>query len=229
MDDDINLVVMLTHDDKTVHNAYEIFDKCKNSKAKFWGFKEAPLPLEEMKRLYAYMKECGKTTVLEVVEYTEKECMEGAKMAVECGCDILMGTMYFDSINEFCKAHNLKYMPFIGKVIERPSILEGNIDDMINEANEYLKKGVYGFDLLGYRYTGDAVELNRKFVEQVNAPVCIAGSVNSYKRLNELKSAHPWAFTIGGAFFEEKFGQDFSEQINNVCDYIESKDFCFSK
>jgi len=40
---------------------------------------------------------------LEVVAYTEKECIEGAKMAVECGCDILMGTIFFDSVNELCK------------------------------------------------------------------------------------------------------------------------------
>ena len=36
---------MLTHNDKTVNNAYEIFEKCKNSKAEYYGFKEEPLPL----------------------------------------------------------------------------------------------------------------------------------------------------------------------------------------
>lgn len=221
MDNGLNLIVMLTHNDKTVSNAYEIFEQCKNSKAKFFGFKEEPLPLEEMKKLYRYMKNCGKKTVLEVVAYTEKEGLEGAKMALECKCDILMGTMYFDSINEFCKENNLKYMPFVGKVIERPSILDGTIDDMISEANKLLKKGVYGFDLLGYRFTGNATKLNKKFVSQVNAPVCIAGSVNSYRRLDELKNANPWAFTIGGAFFENKFGKDFNEQINKVCEYME--------
>lgn len=221
MDNNLNLIVMLTHNDKTVKNAYEIFEQCKNSKAEFWGFKEEPLPLEEMKKLYKYMKSCGKKTVLEVVTYTEKEGLEGAKMAVECECDILMGTIYFDSINEFCQKNNLKYMPFVGKVIERPSILEGTIEDIINEANKLLEKGVYGFDLLGYRFTGDAIELNKKFVSQVKAPVCIAGSVNSYKRLDELKNANPWAFTIGGAFFENKFGNDFCEQINKVCEYME--------
>lgn len=220
MEDKLNLVVMLTHNDKTVNNAYEIFEKCKNSKAKYYGFKEEPLPLEEMKKLYSYMKKCGKRTVLEVVAYTEEEGLKGAKMALECECDFLMGTMYYDSINRFCKENNLKYMPFVGKVVERPSILEGNIDDIINEANELLKKGVYGFDLLGYRFTGNATELNKKFIAEVNAPVCIAGSINSYNRLDELKNANPWAFTIGGAFFENKFGNDFTEQINNVCEYI---------
>ena len=220
MKNSLNLIVMLTHNDKTVKNAYDIFDKCKNSKAEFWGFKEEPLPLKEMKELYSYMKSCGKTTFLEVVAYSEKEGLEWAKKAVECGCDYLMGTIFTDSINEFCKEHSLKYMPFVGQVIERPSILEGNIDDIINEAKEYLNKGVYGFDLLGYRYTGDAVLLNKRFVEEVNAPVCIAGSVNSYQRLDELKEDNPWAFTIGGAFFEQKFGDEFPQQIDRVCDYI---------
>lgn len=221
MENDMNLVVMLTHNDKTVNNAYEIFEQCKDSKAKFWGFKEEPLDIEEMKKLYRSMKNAGKTTVLEVVAYSEEEGLKGAKMAVECGCDILMGTMYYDSINEYCKEHNLKYMPFIGKVKERPSILEGEIDEMVNEANSYLNKGVYGFDLLGYRFVGDATKLNKEFVSKVNAPVCIAGSINSYERLDELKDSNPWAFTIGGAFFENKFDGNFAEQINKVCDYIQ--------
>ncbi|WP_455042598.1 hypothetical protein [Leptotrichia buccalis] len=220
MKNSLNLIVMLTHNDETVNNAHEIFEKCKNSDAKFWGFKEKSLPIEQMKNLYKYMKECGKTTFLEVVEYTEKEGLEGAKLALECGCDILMGTVFFDSINEFCKKNNLRYMPFVGKVTERPSILEGEIDEIIKEANEYLKKGVYGFDLLGYRYTGNAVELNERFVLEVNAPVCIAGSVNGYERLDELKNINPWSFTIGSAFFENKFDGSFEEQINKVCEYV---------
>ena len=216
------LIVMLTHNDRTVKNAYEVFESSKNSKAKFWGFKEEGVPVDEMKRLYAYMKSCGKTTFLEVVAYTEEECLDGAKMAVECGVDILMGTLYFDSINEYCKKNNLKYMPFVGKITGRPSILEGTIEGIIEEANALLMKGVYGFDLLGYRYTGDAVELNKRFVAGVDAPVCLAGSVNNYKRLDEVKAANSWAFTIGGAFFENKFDGTFAEQIDKVVSYMEA-------
>ena len=222
MNNNPELIVMLTYNDCTVENAEKIFNECKNSKAQFWGFKEKPLPINKMKELYSYMKKCGKTTFLEVVEYTEDECLEGAKTAVECGCDILMGTMFFDSVNDYCKAHNLKYMPFVGQVTERPSILNGNVKDMIKEANECLKRGVYGFDLLGYRYTGDATALNKEFVSQVNAPVCLAGSIDSYKRLDEVKDAAPWTFTIGSAFFENKFDGTFSEQINKVCDYMKN-------
>lgn len=215
------LIVMLTHNDHTVKNASEIFESCKNSKAQYWGFKEKPLPISEMKSLFSRMKSCGKTTFLEVVEYDEESGLHGAKIAKECGCDILMGTVFFDSINQFCKENNMKYMPFVGQITNRPSILEGSIEDMISEAKEYLAKGVYGFDLLGYRYTGDPVKLNNAFVQAIEAPVCLAGSVDSYERLDEVIEANPWAFTVGSAFFDEKFGTDFHKQINNVCNYIE--------
>ena len=215
------LIVMLTHNDHTVENASEIFESCKNSKAQYWGFKEKPLPISEMKSLFSRMKSCGKTTFLEVVEYDEESGLQGAKIAKECGCDILMGTVFFDSINQFCKENNMKYMPFVGQITNRPSILEGSIEDMISEAKEYLAKGVYGFDLLGYRYTGDPVELNNAFVQAIEAPVYLAGSIDSYERLDEVIEANPWAFTVGSAFFEEKFGTDIHEQINNVCNYIE--------
>ena len=215
------LIVMLTHNDHTVENASEIFESCKNSKAQYWGFKEKPLPISEMKSLFSRMKSCGKTTFLEVVEYDEESGLHGAKIAKECGCDILMGTVFFDSINQFCKENNMKYMPFVGQITNRPSILEGSIEDMISEAKEYLAKGVYGFDLLGYRYTGDPVKLNNAFVQAIEAPVCLAGSVDSYERLDEVIEANPWAFTVGSAFFDKKFGTDFHEQINNVCNYME--------
>ncbi len=215
------LIVMLTYNDITVSNAYEVFEQCKNTKAKYWGFKEEGLPVGEMKRLYSYMKSCGKTTVLEVVAYTEEECLKGAEMAVECNCDILMGTIFSDSVNDFCKKNHLKYMPFVGKITERPSILDGSIDEMIVEGKEYLKKGVFGIDLLGYRYVGDAVQLNRRIASEINAPVCIAGSVNSYQRLNEIAETNACFFTIGSAFFDHAFGDNIAEQINNVVTYME--------
>ena len=208
------LIVMLTHNDHTVENASEIFESCKHSNAEYWGFKEKPLPISEM-------KSCGKTTFLEVVEYDEESGLQGARIAKECGCDILMGTVFFDSINQFCKENNIKYMPFVGQITDRPSILDGSIEHMISQAKEYLAKGVYGFDLLGYRYTGDPIELNNTFIQAVQAPVCLAGSIDSYERLDEVIEANPWAFTIGSAFFEEKFGTKIHEQINNVCNYLE--------
>lgn len=217
------LVVMLTYDDLTVPNAHAIFDCCRHTQAQYWGFKEKGLPLPEMKDLFAYMKACGKTTALEVVTYTPDEGMAGAETAAACGVDLLMGTVYSDDICAFCKAHGMKYMPFVGEVSQRPSILEGTADAMIAEAQRYLQKGVDGFDLLGYRYTGDAFKLNRAFVSAVRAPVCIAGSVNSFARLEEVKQVAPWSFTVGSAFFDHAFGDSFEAQINTVCDVLNGR------
>ena len=57
-------------------------------------------------------------------------------------------------------------------------------------------------------------------VEEVKAPVCVAGSVDSYEKLDQMKAIAPWAFTIGSAFFDKKFGDDFRGQIDRVCRYI---------
>ena len=214
------LIVMLTHRDKTVADAYAIFDQCKDTQAAFWGMKEAPLPVGEMKRLFAYMKSCGKRTALEVVAYTQEACLAGARLAAECGCDLLMGTKFFSSVRDICRANGLKYLPFVGEITGRPSVLRGSLEAMIAEGRRCLEEGAYGIDLLGYRYPGDTAALNRAFVSQIQAPVCIAGSVDSYQRLDELKEASPWAFTIGSAFFQGKFGGTFPEQIDRVCDYM---------
>ena len=214
------LIAMLTYNDRTVPDAPEIFEICKDSDVKYWGFKEDGLSLDKMKKLFGSIKACGKTAVLEVVAYTEELCIQGALMAVDCGCDILMGTFFFDSVNELCKKHGIRYMPFVGDVCGRPSVLEGDIDQMIAQAESYIEKGAYGIDLLAYRYTGDCGELIRRFVSEVDAPVCIAGSVNSYERIDEIKKASPWAFTIGSAFFDHTFGDDYCKQMNLVCSYI---------
>lgn len=178
-----------------------------------------------MKKLYAYMKKCGKTTILEVVAYTEKECLEGAKMAVECGCDILMGTIFFDSINDYCKKHNLKYMLFVGKITERPSILDGSIEEMIAEAKEYLKKGVFGFDLLGYRYTGDAVKLNKEFVSNIDSKyICDAEKPKTegyLKAVEMLDIKKEEAIFIGDQIFTDILGANKSGIANILVKFIQ--------
>jgi hypothetical protein len=217
------LVVMLTHNDQTVPNAIEVFEAAKDSKAKYWGFKEIGIPEDQMKILVDKMKAAGKTVFLEVVDYTEEGCVEGAKIGARCGFDVLMGTLYFDSVKKVADEAGMKYMPFVGELSGRPSVLGGTIEGMIEEANNLVDtKGVKGFDLLGYRFTGDAVKLNEDFVREVRGDVCLAGSVSSFKRLDEVKATGAWAFTIGGAFFENKFGEGltFGEQIDVVIDYM---------
>jgi hypothetical protein len=229
MNEKSKLIVMLTKNDLTVKNARDIFEECKDSKATMWGFKEAGLPLAKMKLLFNYMKSLKKETFLEVVAYSEEEGLLGAKMAKECHCDYLIGTNYFDSINKYCQKNNIKYMPYVGIVNERPSILSGDISDMIKEANNYLSKGVYGVNLLGYRYNKNQDKLIKQLILNFNGKVCLAGSIDSYERLNTIKKYNPWAFTIGSAFFDNKFDGTFLEQVDKVIDYVNCEEMIEDK
>ena len=218
-----NLIVMLTCNDVTVQNAREIFESCRDLPVTNWGFKDVGLPPEEMKELCALMKESGKTTFLEVVTYTEPECMRGAKLAVECGFDHLMGTIFYESVNDYIKTTNLKYMPFVGEVSESPSILKGSAASMLAQEAEYKAAGAFGTDLLGYRYVdGDAEELSSEFLSKCQLPCVLAGSIGSDERLDIVRKMNPWGFTMGSALVNKNFVKDgsFRENLEHVVNYI---------
>ena len=213
------LIVMLTHNDVTVPNALEVFTSCRDLPVKYWGFKDHGLEPAAMKQLVDVMKANGKTTFLEVVSYTEEECMRGARLGVECGFDYLLGTLYFDSVYEYVETTDLKYCPFVGKVSQTPSILEGTVEEMLAQEAEFAAKGIYGTDLLGYRYTGENVdEFCAAFVKGAKHPVCLAGSIGSKERIETVKKMNPWTFTMGSALFAKNFVKDgtFRENLEYV-------------
>src|SRR5918996_1658077 len=130
------LIVMLTHQDQTVPNALQLFERTKEYPITHWGFKDVGLPPEAMQSLVTAMKAAGKTTFLEVVSLSEQEGLRGARLAVELGFDILMGTVFFPSIAEYLKDKPIRYYPFPGNVHSHPSILDGTIDDIVTHARE---------------------------------------------------------------------------------------------
>jgi hypothetical protein len=220
------LVVMLTHMDKTVSNALELFQQTVDAPVRYWGFKDVGLPPAQMKKVVHSMKEAGKTTCLEVVSLSEEEGLSAAKIAVDAGFDILMGTVYFESIGDFLKDKPIHYYPFPGHISGHPSILDGTIDEIVEHACFLESRGAKGLDLLAYRYTGDARALLKAVVNAVKIPVCSAGSVATFQRIAEVWEAGAWGYTIGGAFFEHKFVIDgnFTENVMAVCNWMESAD-----
>lgn len=218
------LIIMLTNNDITVTNAKEVFLSCKDLPAKKWGFKDVGLPKEEMIELAKLMKEAGKETYIEVVTYTEEGCLEGAKMAYECGFDYLTGTLPFDSVFAYAKEHNLKYCPFCGEVGGSPVELKGTVTSVIESAKACIEKGAQGIDLTSYRYVdGDPVELTKAVVDAVGAEkVCIAGSIGNTERMDAMKEAGVAEYTMGSALFNSNFVQSgsFRENLEFVLDYL---------
>lgn len=216
-------ILMLTYNDTTVKDALEIFHTCKDAPVAHWGFKDVGLPPDEMKALVRKMKEAGKTTYLEVVSLSEEEGLRGAKIAVDSGFDVLMGTVFFGSILEYLRDKPINYFPFPGHVHSHPSILDGSIEEIVGHAKFLESQGVQGMDLLSYRYVGNAPLLLGEVVKATNVPIVSAGSIDSYKRLAEIWKAGAWGFTIGSALFDKKFVENgsFLDNTLEVCNWLE--------
>jgi hypothetical protein len=219
-------ILMLTHNDTTVKEALNLFRECKHAPVIHWGFKDVGLPPDEMKTIVHEMKAVGKTTYLEVVSLSEEDGLRGAGIALDAGFDVLMGTVFFDSILEHLEGKPIKYYPFSGHIHSHPSILDGTIEEIVAHARFLESRGVQGMDLLSYRYLGDAPQLLREVVKAITVPIVSAGSIESYRQLAEVWQAGAWGFTIGSALFDRKFVPDgsFLENTLAVCNWLEKTD-----
>ena len=201
-----NLIVMLTHNDRTLKNAKNIFNECSDLPIACWGFKNVGLSENEMCALLDEMKKADKKTFLEVVTYSEAECLESAQFACEHGFDYLLGTLFYPSVWEYLKNKQIQYYPFVGNVSGSPSVLTGTIDEMIQQVNELQDVSVPGIDLLAYRYDGDAPkQLVKSIVSNSKLNTIVAGSIDSVDRIRTIKELQPWGFTIGSALVNQSF------------------------
>jgi len=219
------LIVMLTHQDKTVPDALDLFQSTKDYPVKHWGFKDVGLSPQEMQSVVTAMKDAGKVTFLEVVSLSEEEGLRGARLAVDLGFDILMGTVFYPSIGNYLKDKPIRYYPFPGHVHSHPSLLDGTMDDIVAHACQLESYGAHGLDLLTYRFNGEAAHLLKQVVEATKIPIVSAGSIASFARINEVWEAGAWGFTIGSAFFDKKFVPDgsFEENVWAVCNWLEGQ------
>lgn len=219
-----SLIVMLTYNDETVKNAKEVFDSCKDIPVKFWGFKNIGLPVNQMTELVKDMKAAGKTTFLEVVTLSEAECLDGAKMAKKCGFDYLLGTVFYPSVYAFCKENKIRFLPFSGKVTGHPSVLGGTVKEIVDDAVRFEQMGCAGTDILAYRHPQYPEEIIREMCKAVKFEVVVAGSIKDFKRIDVVEQINPWAFTIGTALFDGKFGPDksFRAQLQYVVDHMKA-------
>ena len=104
-----------------------------------------------------------------------------------------------------------------------PSVLEGSFDEIISDANSLLDKGVDGIDLLAFRHA-DGAGLARAYCQAIAKPVVIAGSINSFQRVDFVNELNPWAFTMGSALFTENFvpGGGFYKNLEALVGYMNS-------
>lgn len=211
-------IFMLTYNDVTVKNAIDVYKEIRDTGVKFVGFKDIGLPFDELKKLVKMMRQDKRTIFLEVVSESKEAAIQSAKIAVKLGVDYLIGGTYIQETIPIINKTQIKFFPYIGKIVDHPCLLRGTINEIVDDAKKVEKMGLPGINLLAYRYDGDAEKLMVSVQKAVKIPLIVAGSINSYERVRKMKELNIWAFTIGGAIFDKKFVPQgtYSENIETV-------------
>ena len=221
------LIYMLTKDDVTIPNALEVVDEIMDTNLRYIGFKdpqEGGLAPEKYKPLMAKLRETNMEIFIEVVSESEELNLRSAKLAVDLGVDYLIGGTFIDSSMQAIAGTDIGFFPYIGKIVGHPCILEGSIEEIAEEGKMVKTKGIAGINLLAYRREpASEVPLLIKDVQAaVGLPLIIAGSINSYERIEKMKELDVWTFTIGGAIQDGIFvpGGTIKENINAVLEVL---------
>ncbi|NOU62017.1 4-hydroxythreonine-4-phosphate dehydrogenase [Marinifilum caeruleilacunae] len=203
----IDLIFMLTKDDKTVPDARRYVKEIVAEGVKHIGFKDVGLPFNELKALTSDLRAEGVKVYLEVVSLDENTEKKSAMIAMDLNVDYLLGGTRPELIAPIVKDHPLKYYPFVGKVVGHPSVLEGSIHDIAAQAKKITSlEGVDGLDLLAYRHTGEDIpQLIQEVSKHSLKPIIVAGSIDSVERVETVKEIGVSAFTVGTAAFEQTF------------------------
>jgi imidazole glycerol phosphate synthase subunit HisF len=218
----VEFIFFLTHNDVTIPEAIEVFREVQATGVKYVGFKDIGLPIQKLRELRKNIADAGKIAVLEVVSTKEEDNVRSVKMGVELGVDYVIGGTYVEESLPILAGKDIRYFPYIGKIVGHPCLQRGTIEEICKDATRVEALGVDGIDLLSYRYDGDPLALTTAVTRTVEIPIISAGSINSLERIDEMKKAGAWGFTIGSAILERQFapGGTLGDQIEIVMKHL---------
>ena len=211
-------VLMLTKDDCTVPDALEAFDRVQHLGLTHVGFKDIGLRADEMRALANRIRAHGAKVLLEVVSTSRSQELVAVQMGIELRVDYLLGGRHVEGVLPLIAGTAIRYLPFCGETVGHPTQLVGAIDATARDAQRLVAlPGVYGVDLLAYRFAGDVPQLIEAVVGAVSKPVLVAGSIGSDSRVRVVVDRGAWGCTVGSALFEGKFaGHGLDGQIRHI-------------
>ena len=144
---------------------------------------------------------------LEMVGLDAEAEAGAARLAADCGVDVLMGGVRPEVVEPIIAGAGVRYYPFPGEIIGHPSRLAGDIEAIAGSARRLAaREGVHGLDLLAYRFDGDAHALIVEVCAVASGkPVVVAGSIDCGERIAALARAGAAAFTVGTAALDAVF------------------------
>lgn len=201
-----HFIFMLTRNDQTVAKAREVYQSIRCCGLRYVGFKDIGLPLDELKLLANDIREDGCKVMLEVVSTTQESELRSIEAAIELKVDYLLGGRHAKEVVKLIRGRDIQYFPFAGHTVGHPTKLTGTVQEIVEDAKELCAlDGVHGLDLLAYRFAGDVPDLARQVVQAVKKPVIAAGSIDRPERVQTMRAAGVWAFTVGSALFDGLF------------------------
>jgi pyridoxal biosynthesis lyase PdxS len=213
-----HFILMLTRNDQTVTNAPEVYQSVRRCGLQYVGFKDIGLPLDELKLLANDMRQDGCKVLLEVVSSTQESELRSIEAAIELKVDYLLGGRHAKEAVKLIKGCNIQYYPFAGHTVGHPTKLTGSVREIVEDAKQLCAlDGVHGLDLLAYRFAGDVPDLAKQVVQAVKKPVIAAGSIDRPERVQAMRAAGMWAFTVGSALFDGLFpANSMRSQVESV-------------
>lgn len=216
----IEFVFMLTHHDRTISNANEIYNQVRDAGLRYVGFKDIGATPEELKGITEAAHRDGLQVMLEVVSTSREDELKSLRAALDIGVDWVLGGTHAQEGVEIVRDKPVRYCPFPGEVRDHPSVLDGDIAVIAEHARSLTAlPEVYGLDLLAYRHvSADPIGLTRAVVDACSGPVIVAGSIAGARQIEAVAEAGAWGFTIGGAIFEGQLpgGPDVAAQVREV-------------
>lgn len=196
---------MLTRDDATVVDCLDAYDEVRDTGLSWVGFKDIGVGTSILQELGRRIRDDGRHTVLEIVSVDASAEVASVRAGIDLGVEVMMGGTRPDLALPLLEGSGIRYMPFPGTIVGHPSVLEGSLKSIAESARELTSMpGVYGLDLLAYRWQGDVPVLVERVVEASAGPVVVAGSIVTAEQIDIVTRAGAWAFTIGGAVFDRK-------------------------
>lgn len=202
----IEFIFMLTHHDRTVDGALDVYEQTKGLGLRYIGLKDVGATPDVLAELVRKAHDDGLEVMLEVVSTSAEDELQSLRAAAGIGVDWVLGGTHPQDGAEILRGTGIKYCPFPGQVIGHPSELDGDLAEIAEHARSLTAiDGVHGLDLLAYRHRRvDPVALTRAVADAADGPLIVAGSITSRQQIAAVAAAGAWGFTIGSAIFEDQ-------------------------
>jgi hypothetical protein len=216
---------MLTRDDRTVPDPLATWRQVEGTALRYVGVKDVGIEPSELAEFSKVVQAAGREVMLELVSDDAASELASAEAGLEAGVDYLLGGTQVETVAGLAADAPARYMPFAGSVSGHPLVLGGEPDEIAAHARSLAEvDGVDGVDLLAFRHPRDPEGVIEATVGATDAPVIVAGSVDSSERARRISELGAWGFTVGTAIFAGAFAPSATDVRKQVEALLQSTD-----